>query len=45
MASPGSSSPRSSSDAGGGLTASGKLSFTGWLVCAIAALGFAFDIY
>ena len=45
MASPGSSSPRSSSGAGGGLTASGKLSFTGWLVCAIAALGFAFDIY
>ena len=45
MASSGSSSPRSSSGAGGGLTASGKLSFTGWLVCAIAALGFAFDIY
>ena len=29
----------------GGLTAAGRLSFTGWLVCAIAAIGFAFDIY
>jgi MFS family permease len=28
-----------------GLTASGRLSVTGWLVCAIAAIGFAFDIY
>ncbi len=29
----------------GGLTAAGRLSLTGWLVCAIAAIGFAFDIY
>jgi len=28
-----------------GLTPSGRLSTTGWLVCAIAAIGFAFDIY
>ena len=28
-----------------GMTAAGKLSLTGWLVCAIAAIGFAFDIY
>jgi MFS family permease len=28
-----------------GLTSSGRLSATGWLVCAIAAIGFAFDIY
>jgi MFS family permease len=28
-----------------GLTGSGRLSATGWLVCAIAAIGFAFDIY
>ena len=28
-----------------GTTASGRLSLTGWLVCAIAAIGFAFDIY
>jgi MFS family permease len=28
-----------------GLTAAGRLSVTGWLVCAIAAIGFAFDIY
>jgi MFS family permease len=28
-----------------GLTSSGRLSVTGWLVCAIAAIGFAFDIY
>jgi hypothetical protein len=34
-----------SSARSGGLTASGKLSTTGWLVCAIAAIGFAFDIY
>jgi MFS family permease len=27
------------------MTAAGRLSFTGWLVCAIAAIGFAFDIY
>jgi MFS family permease len=30
---------------GGGMSASGKLTMTGWLVCAIAAIGFAFDIY
>ena len=28
-----------------GLTPAGKLSLTGWLICAIAAIGFAFDIY
>jgi MFS family permease len=28
-----------------GTTAAGRLSFTGWMVCAIAAIGFAFDIY
>jgi MFS family permease len=28
-----------------GLTPSGRLSTTGWLVCVIAAIGFAFDIY
>ncbi len=28
-----------------GMTAAGRLSLTGWLVCAIAAIGFAFDIY
>ena len=28
-----------------GLAASGRLSATGWLVCAMAAIGFAFDIY
>jgi len=27
------------------MSASGKLTTTGWLVCAIAAIGFAFDIY
>ncbi|MFN9368313.1 MAG: MFS transporter [Planctomycetia bacterium] len=27
------------------MTAGGRLSLTGWLVCAIAAIGFAFDIY
>ena len=34
-----------SSDRTSGLTPSGRLSTTGWLVCAIAAIGFAFDIY
>jgi len=29
----------------GGLAPSGRMSATGWLVCAIAAIGFAFDIY
>ena len=33
------------SSSSSGLTASGRLSVTGWLVCAIAAIGFAFDIY
>jgi MFS family permease len=33
------------SSSNGGMTAAGRLSFTGWLVCAIAAIGFAFDIY
>ena len=28
-----------------GLASSGRLSATGWLVCVIAAIGFAFDIY
>ena len=31
--------------ASAGMSAAGKLSLTGWLVCAIAAIGFAFDIY
>ncbi len=31
--------------ASSGTSASGRLTFTGWLVCAIAAIGFAFDIY
>ena len=31
--------------AGAGTTVAGRLSRTGWLVCAIAAIGFAFDIY
>jgi MFS family permease len=30
---------------GGGVAADGRLTTTGWLVCAIAAIGFAFDIY
>jgi MFS family permease len=33
------------SSSAAGTTASGRLSLTGWLVCAIAAIGFAFDIY
>jgi len=28
-----------------GTTVAGRLTLTGWLVCAIAAIGFAFDIY
>jgi len=28
-----------------GATAAGRITLTGWLVCAIAAIGFAFDIY
>ena len=35
----------SAASPGGGMSASGKLPMTGWLVCAIAAIGFAFDIY
>lgn len=38
--------PKSSAAShGAGMSASGKLTTTGWLVCAIAAIGFAFDIY
>ena len=44
MAAPHTSST-SGSPGGGGISASGKLTLTGWLVCAIAAIGFAFDIY
>jgi MFS family permease len=33
------------SSSSGSLTATGRLGLTGWLVCAIAAIGFAFDIY
>ena len=33
------------SSSNGGTTVAGRLSLTGWLVCAIAAIGFAFDIY
>ncbi len=32
-------------DRGAGVAADGRLTMTGWLVCAIAAIGFAFDIY
>ena len=32
-------------DRGAGVAADGRLTLTGWLVCAIAAIGFAFDIY
>ncbi len=32
-------------DSASGMTASGRLTLTGWLVCGIAAIGFAFDIY
>ena len=28
-----------------GATAAGRITLTGWLVCAIASIGFAFDIY
>ena len=45
MAHPEHSSPAGSPGGGGGMSASGKLTMTGWLVCAIAAIGFAFDIY
>jgi len=33
------------SDSTSGMTSSGRLTVTAWLVCAIAAIGFAFDIY
>ena len=33
------------SPASPGMTAAGRLTLIGWLVCAIAAIGFAFDIY
>ncbi|MFM8378246.1 MAG: MFS transporter [Planctomycetia bacterium] len=32
-------------DRSAGVAADGRLTTTGWLVCAIAAIGFAFDIY
>jgi MFS family permease len=35
----------SSSQPAAGLVSGGRLTLTGWLVCAIAAIGFAFDIY
>jgi MFS family permease len=43
----GSEIERSQKSAGvaSGLTADGRLSTIGWLVCGIAAIGFAFDIY
>jgi MFS family permease len=34
-----------SGDSASGMTSSGRLTLTAWLVCAIAAIGFAFDIY
>ena len=34
-----------SHDSTSGMTSSGRLTLTAWLVCAIAAIGFAFDIY
>jgi MFS family permease len=34
-----------SGDSTSGMTSSGRLTLTAWLVCAIAAIGFAFDIY
>jgi len=34
-----------SGDSASGMTSSGRLTVTAWLVCAIAAIGFAFDIY
>jgi len=34
-----------SGDSTSGMTSSGRLTVTAWLVCAIAAIGFAFDIY
>jgi len=45
MALPEQKSTAGSHGGGGGMSASGKLTMTGWLVCAIAAIGFAFDIY
>ena len=37
--------PAASHDSTSGMTSSGRLTLTAWLVCAIAAIGFAFDIY
>ena len=37
--------PATPGDSTAGLTSSGRLTLTAWLVCAIAAIGFAFDIY
>jgi len=34
-----------SGNSASGMTSSGRLTLTAWLVCAIAAIGFAFDIY
>ncbi len=34
-----------SGDSTSGMTSAGRLTLTAWLVCAIAAIGFAFDIY
>jgi MFS family permease len=37
--------PDTASHSASGATVAGRLTLTGWLVCAIAAIGFAFDIY
>ena len=37
--------PESPQSSATGATAAGRITLTGWLVCAIAAIGFAFDIY
>ena len=37
--------PDTASRSASGATVAGRLTLTGWLVCAIAAIGFAFDIY
>jgi len=37
--------PRTASAGTAGESSAGRLSATGWLVCGIAAIGFAFDIY
>jgi len=45
MAEPDIERSRASGRVVSGLTAEGRLSTIGWLVCGIAAIGFAFDIY